>query len=286
MPVFGQRRPRSGPQAQNRPQPPQSPQPSQRAVTGPVLGAPIGGRRLAADLTGFLGSQLSQAAQGRPDQITQSQLADFDEQARLAREQQIADLNRFGIIGGSGVSSGRVADILGRFDADTLRGRQAVQAAGLNRVLGTVLPQAVQQQRYAGTEGIERARLEQEGGQFGEGLAEERAGREQEAALERERLAQRGGEFSATLGETQAGRQQIASEAALDRAQQAAQFQGTLGETTAAREQDMALERERLAQQAQQFGGTLGEHPAAREQEAALEREAPEVAALAATMVR
>ena len=136
MPVFGQSRPVSGPPKKKKPQPPQ------KVVTGPVMGAPkqapVGGRSLATELSGFLGSQLSQAAQGQPDQITQSQLADFDEQARLAREQQIADLNRFGIIGGSGVSSGRVADILGRFDADTLRGRQAVQAAGLNRILGTV----------------------------------------------------------------------------------------------------------------------------------------------------
>ena len=217
--------------------------------------AMTGREQLGQQITGFLGSQLAQATRpGQHDQITQSQLVDFDEQTRRAREQQIEDLNRFGIIGGGGVSSGRVADILGRFDAETLRGRQAIKGAGLDRMLGTILPQAVQQARFAGSEAVEREKLAQTGGQFGESLEEKRAGRLQEAELERERMAQRGGEFAATLGETQAGRQQIASEAALDRAQQAAQFGGTLGETTAAREQAAALERERLGQQAQQFG--------------------------------
>ena len=217
--------------------------------------AMTGREQLGQQITGFLGSQLAQATRpGQHDQITQSQLVDFDEQTRRAREQQIEDLNRFGIIGGGGVSSGRVADILGRFDAETLRGRQAIKGAGLDRMLGTILPQAVQQARFAGSEAVEREKLAQTGGQFGESLEEKRAGRLQEAELERERMAQRGGEFAATLGETQAGRQQIASEAALDRAQQAAQFGGTLGETAAAREQAGALERERLGQQAQQFG--------------------------------
>ena len=221
--------------------------------------AMTGREQLGQQITGFLGSQLAQATRpGQHDQITQSQLVDFDEQTRRAREQQIEDLNRFGIIGGGGVSSGRVADILGRFDAETLRGRQAIKGAGLDRMLGTILPQAVQQARFAGSEAVEREKLAQTGGQFGESLEEKRAGRLQEAELERERMAQRGGEFAATLCETLAGRQQIASEAALDRAQQAAQFGGTLGETTAAREQAAALERERLGQQAQQFGQGQG----------------------------
>ena len=123
----------------------QLPAPAQQAPRQAMTGR----EQLGQQITGFLGSQLAQATRpGQQDQITQSQLTDFDEQTRRAREQQIEDLNRFGIIGGGGVSSGRVADILGRFDADTLRGRQAVKAAGLNRMLGTILPQAVQQARF------------------------------------------------------------------------------------------------------------------------------------------
>ena len=101
------------------------------------------------------------------DAMTQSALADFDVGAERARRQQIEDLQRFGVLGGSGVSSGAVADILCEFDAATQRGRAGVRAQGLNRVLQYILPQAAGMAQ-------QQAALAQQQAQFGErqGLAE------------------------------------------------------------------------------------------------------------------
>ena len=114
----------------------------------------------------FLAQQLSGGMTG-DDAMTQSALADFDVGAERARRQQIEDLQRFGVLGGSGVSSGAVADILGEFDAATQRGRAGVRAQGLNRVLQSILPQAAGMAQ-------QQAALAQQQAQFGErqGLAE------------------------------------------------------------------------------------------------------------------
>ena len=179
----------------------------------------------------FLAQQLSGGMTG-DDAMTQSALADFDVGAERARRQQIEDLQRFGVLGGSGVSSGAVADILGEFDAATQRGRAGVRAQGLNRVLQSILPQATGM-------ATQQAALAQQQAQFGQTLAERQAARGQQAEqfglgqeLDRERLAQQDVQFG--LGQE------------LDRerlAQQDVQF--GLGQE---------LDRERLAQQDVQFG--------------------------------
>ena len=175
----------------------------------------------------FLTQQLSGGMTG-DDAMTQAALAEFDVGAGRARQQQIEDLQRFGVLGGSGVSSGAVADILGEFDAATQRGRAGVRSQGVNRLLQSILPQATGM-------ATQQAALAQQQAQFGQTLAEQQATRAQQAGqfglgqeLDRERLAQQAGQFG--LGQE--------------------------------------LDRERLAQQAGQFGQTLTEQQATRAQQA------------------
>ena len=223
----------------------------------------------------FLAQQLSGGMTG-DDAMTQSALADFDVGAERARRQQIEDLQRFGVLGGSGVSSGAVADILGEFDAATQRGRAGVRAQGLNRVLQSILPQATGM-------ATQQAALAQQQAQFGQTLAERQAARGQQAEqfglgqeLDRERLAQQdvqfglGQELDRERLDQQAG--QFASAQELARQQALGSIDGQ--ETILARqlEQDRALREaaitgqldgadtlaaQQLAQQQEQFGRSM-----------------------------
>ena len=223
----------------------------------------------------FLAQQLSGGMTG-DDAMTQAALAEFDVGAGRARQQQIEDLQRFGVLGGSGVSSGAVADILGEFDAATQRGRAGVRSQGVNRLLQSILPQATGM-------ATQQAALAQQQAQFGQTLAERQATRAQQAGqfglgqeLDRERLAQQAGQFG--LGQ-ELDRERLAQQAGQFASAQELARQQALGsidgqETILARqlEQDRALREaaitgqldgadtlaaQQLAQQQQQFGRSM-----------------------------
>ncbi len=122
----------------------------------------------------LLSGQLAGAASGQ-DPITQAALADFDFNAGQARDQQIEDLQRFGVLGGDGVSSGRVADVLGQFDSGIERGRAGVRAQGIQDAFGRVLPAAL------GLSG-DQANRSLNSAQFGANFGLQRAGLQQDVA--------------------------------------------------------------------------------------------------------
>lgn len=103
---------------------------------------------LEGTLESFLMGQLNNGFTG-DDQITQSNLADFDASAQKARAQQIEDLQRFGVLG-DGVSSGSVADILGEFDSGIERGRGSLRAEGQRNLLNSILPNAQSLAQFQG----------------------------------------------------------------------------------------------------------------------------------------
>ena len=81
-------------------------------------------------------------APGEDDPITAARRADFEAATGQAREQQIEDLQRFGVLG-DGVAAGATADVLGEFDAGTERNRlllpaqqQQREALELSQILG------------------------------------------------------------------------------------------------------------------------------------------------------
>jgi len=102
--------------------------------------------------------------------MTRSALADYDADAEQAREQQIEDLQRFGVLGGDGVSAGYVADILGGFDADVLRGRASTRSESMGNVLQNVLGPAADFSTATGGLDIQQQALDQAGQQFAESL--------------------------------------------------------------------------------------------------------------------
>jgi len=107
------------------------------------------------------------------DPVTQARLADFKANADEARLQQIEDLQRFGVLGGGGVSAGSTADVLGGFDADVLRGRDAARAGGIEDFRNAILPlatdfssdqanRAQQQRQFEGGFNLDRLGLQQD----------------------------------------------------------------------------------------------------------------------------
>ena len=131
----------------------------------PIEAAPFD---LNSQVQQFLAQQLSGGMTGQ-DTMTQSALAEYDVGAERARKQQIEDLQRFGVLGGSGVSSGAVADIMGEFDVGTQRGRAGIRSQGMNRILQSILPQATGMAQ-------QQAALAQQQTQFGERQALAEAG--------------------------------------------------------------------------------------------------------------
>jgi len=129
---------------------------------------------MEAQLEQFLGGQLQRGMYGQ-DPVTQYQLSETQADIERARDQQIEDLQRFGIIGGEGVSMGAGADVLGDFYDRSGRRMDAVRAAGTQRMLDTILPQASQ----FGTAQAERAHRARE---FESGLNLDRLKLQQEVA--------------------------------------------------------------------------------------------------------
>ena len=234
----------------------------------PIAAEPLD---LNSQVQQFLAQQLSGGMTGQ-DAMTQSALAEYDVGAERARKQQIEDLQRFGVLGGSGVSSGAVADIMGEFDVGTQRGRAGIRSQGMNRLLQSILPQATGM-------ATQQAALEQQQAQFGERQALAEAGAtglfDEEETLAARQLAQQRelaagqltGKFedSETLAAQQLAQQEEQFQLAQDLAREQATGKirtgtGGMGEpiiqqTVQAQqlEQRGELERERLAQQAGQF---------------------------------
>ena len=179
--------------------------------------------QLGQQVSRFLGGQLQQAGQ---DPVTQAQMGEYEAGVDRSRQQQIEQLQRFGVLGGEGVSSGRVADVMGEFESGVERGRAGIRSQAQQRLLGQILPQATQFATAQAQQQAQQRQFAQELGQRGRqfGLAQE---------LEREQLAQQAGQFGAgqVLEREQLGQQQQ---------------QFTAGQ---------ALEQQRLAQQQQQIGG-------------------------------
>ena len=136
----------------------------------PIAAEPIAAEPLDlnSQVQQFLAQQLSGGMTGQ-DTMTQSALAEYDVGAERARKQQIEDLQRFGVLGGSGVSSGAVADIMGEFDVGTQRGRAGIRSQGMNRLLQSILPQATGMAQ-------QQAALAQQQTQFGQRQALAEAG--------------------------------------------------------------------------------------------------------------
>uniref|UniRef100_A0A6M3IFF9 Uncharacterized protein n=1 Tax=viral metagenome TaxID=1070528 RepID=A0A6M3IFF9_9ZZZZ len=137
-------------------------------------------QNLEQQLTGFYQQQVGAGFSGS-DPVTQANLQEYDWQAQQARKQQVEDLNRFGVIGGQGVSAGATADVLGTFDAGVLRGRSGVLAQGQQNLMSQVLPQAQGLAQYQGTQATQKE-------QFGQTLTEQQREFNQAQRLATEQL--------------------------------------------------------------------------------------------------
>jgi len=93
-------------------------------------------------------NQVGAAGQTTDDPITAALRAQYQTDAGKARNQQIEDLQRFGVLGGQGASAGGVADVLGTFDAGVLQGNLNLSADQQKRLQDAV----AQSQSFYGTQ--------------------------------------------------------------------------------------------------------------------------------------
>jgi len=87
---------------------------------------------------GQVGSELEQQLLSRlgttgEDAIAARQRADYEADAGKRRQQLVADLQRFGVLGGQGVSAGAVSDVLGEYEGQVGRGLLDIEAQAQQR---------------------------------------------------------------------------------------------------------------------------------------------------------
>ena len=131
-----------------------------------VLGAQLQ-RGFLQDLLGGRG--------GQDDAISKAERSRFDADAESKRAQLTEDLQRFGILGGNGVSAGAGADVFGKFDAGIAQGGLDIGANQQSRrqsnIENAILP--FQQQQND---------LRQRQSEFGFGANQSRIGTQQDVA--------------------------------------------------------------------------------------------------------
>ena len=131
-----------------------------------VLGAQLQ-RGFLQDLLGGRG--------GQDDAISKAERSRFDADAESKRAQLTEDLQRFGILGGNGVSAGAGADVFGKFDAGIAQGGLDIganqQARRQSNIENAILP--FQQQQND---------LRQRQSEFGFGANQSRIGTQQDVA--------------------------------------------------------------------------------------------------------
>lgn len=232
------------------------------------------------------------------DAISKAQRAQYEADVGKRRDQLTEDLQRFGVLGGDGVSAGAVADILGEFESGAVRGgldiganQQARRQANLQNA---ILPFQQQQNQLRQRQqefgfGANQSRIQTQQDVADRTLARlltstDVTEREQFEEATRARLGEEGMRRAELLGRTDDGARTIAGQQ-LD--QQQSQFLKDLGlretemygqnqfgrQTLGGRQlqQQTALERDRLAQQDNQFAQSLGEERAQRYQQDRLE---------------
>ena len=238
----------------------------QLGVTGQVA--------LGDALRGGTQQRLMEGVAGGTDRVGMAQKAAFEKDREKERRQLVEELNQYGVLGGEGASSGRVADVLGEFRGQTNLGRlqlaaqgQQRQERGLERAIGfqrqedvTTLGGAAMDEQVAartaantlqarGQAEAERAAYVDE--QLAEATVFGRAGPRLTEAARRNRAQEglAGGELG-LRGEL--GRGELGERAAT-RLQQGGQFGEGLEEQTKAR-----LEAQRLQQAELILRGELG----------------------------